>query len=384
MDYRIDACIERRGTDSAKWCRYDDDVIPLWVADMDFPSPEPVVRALRERVEHGVFGYGVEPPELRGVITDRLLRLYGWSVDPASLIFIPGVVTGFNLACHIIGIPNAGVSMQTPIYHPMLQAPANSGLKLHDTQLVRRSDGRYEFDFDTLESAITPQTRLLMLCNPHNPVGRVYRRDELERLADICLKHDLLICSDEIHCDILFTGANHIPIASLAPEIGARTITLIAPSKTFNIPGLRCSVAIIQDAGLRERFEAARRGIVSGVNIMGFLAALAAYRDGQSWLTEVLRKIEGNRDFLMEYVSSHLTGVKMAKPEGTFLAWLDCNGAGIPSNPSEFFLREAKVAMNDGCSFGRGGDGFVRLNFACSRAVLEEGLGRIKDTLMRL
>ena len=365
-----------------KWRRYGEAVLPLWVADMDFPSPEPVIRALRERAEHGMFGYGIEPPELRIVIVERLLRLYGWPVAPEAVVFLPGVVTGFNLACHAVAAPNAGVLMQTPIYHPMLQAPANAGLTREEAQLTRQEDGQYRIDFNALKAAFTDQTRLFILCNPHNPVGRVFQREELERLADICLRRDVLICSDEIHCDLLFSGRAHIPIASLAPEIADRTITLMAPSKTFNVPGLRCSLAIVQNAELRRRFEAARGGIVPGVNIMGFEAALAAYRYGQLWLTEVLRYLEANRDFLADYVNDHLPGITMVRPEGTYLAWLDCSQAGIPDNPSQFFLQEAGVALNDGCAFGRGGEGFVRLNFACPRSTLEEALDRMKRALM--
>ncbi len=367
-----------------KWRRYGEAVLPLWVADMDFPSPEPVIRALRERSEHGIFGYGIEPPELRIVIVERLLRLYGWQVAPEAVVFLPGVVTGFNLACHAVAAPNAGVLMQTPIYNPMLEAPANARLTREEAQLTREEDGRYRIDFDALKAAFTDQTRLFILCNPHNPVGRVFQREELERLADICLRRDVLICSDEIHCDLLFGGSSHIPIASLAPEIADRTITLMAPSKTFNTPGLRCSLAIIQNAELRGRFEAARGGIVSGVNIMGFEAALAAYRYGQPWLTEVLRYLEANRDFLTNYVNDHLPGITMVRPEGTYLAWLDCSQAGIPDNPSQFFLQEARVALNDGGAFGRGGEGFVRLNFACPRFTLGEALNRMERSLTRL
>jgi cystathionine beta-lyase len=224
---------------------------------------------------------------------------------------------------------------------------------------------------------------MFMLCNPHNPVGRVYTRQELGRMAEICLRHDLVICADEIHCDLLYEDVKHTPIATLSPEVSRQTITLMAPSKTYNIAGLHCSVAIIEDEALRERYAEAKRGLVSSVGVMGWVAAVAAYRDGQPWLDELLHYLEGNRDYVADYVAAHLPGITMAKPEGTFLAWLDCRQSAIEENPHEFFLREAKVAMNDGAAFGRGGEGFVRLNFGCCRELLEEALGRVRDALIQ-
>lgn len=299
MTCDLDQPIDRRHTDSVKWSCYDQDVLPMWVADMDFCSPEPVVRALRERVAHGVFGYGTAPSELYEVVTERLLRLYNWHVSPEALIFLPGVVTGFNLTCRAVASPGEGVLVQTPVYYPILYAPANAGLACDEMELTRRPDGRYVIDFDLFEETITAQTRLFILCNPHNPVGRVFRRKELERMAELCLRHDMIICSDEIHCDLVFQSRQHLPIASLAPEIAERTITLMAPSKTYNIAGLKCSVAVVQNAELREKLNAAKKGLVPGVSVMGYTAALAAYLDGQTWLDEVLRYLEANRDFAL-------------------------------------------------------------------------------------
>ncbi len=381
MSYNFDQFVDRSRTESLKWRLYGDEVLPLWVADMDFHSPEPVIRALHQRVEQGVFGYGLIMPELGEVVVERLYSLYGWRVSPEALVFLPGVVPGFNLACRAVTSPGDGVLVQTPVYPPILRAPANAGLSCDEMELTRRADGYYEIDFDLFEDTITGRTRVFILCNPHNPVGRVFRREELERMAEICLRHDMVICSDEIHCDLVFAGHQHIPIASLAPEIGERTITLMAPSKTYNIAGLKCSVAIIENAELREKFNAARAGLVGGVNVLGYTAALAAYRDGQAWLEEVLRYLEANRDFLLRYVSERLPGITMVSPEGTFLGWLDCRQAGIPGNPHEFFLREAKVALNDGATFGRGGEGFVRLNFACPRSTLLEALNKMEKAL---
>jgi len=384
VTYDFDQRIDRRHTESAKWRYYDEDVLPMWVADMDFVSPEPVIRALHERVEHGVFGYGMDPPELGEVIVDRLQRLYGWQVSPKALIFMPGVVTGFNLVCHAVTSPGDGVLIQTPVYYPILHAPAGAGLTNDEMELTRQPDGRYVIDLDIFEETITDRTRLFILCNPHNPVGRVFRREELERMAEICLRHNVVICSDEIHCDLLFQGNRHVPIASLAPEIADQTITLIAPSKTFNIPGLKCSVAIVQNPKLRKKLRTTHTGLVHGINVMGYTAALAAYRDGQPWLDEVLRYLEANLDFLLQYVEAHLPGISMSKPEGTYLAWLSCHEADIPDNPHKFFLKQARVALSDGAIFGRGGEGFVRLNFGCPRSMLTEALDKMKEALLAL
>jgi cystathionine beta-lyase len=382
MTYDFDRRIDRRHSESIKWHCYDEDVLPLWLADMDFVSPEPVLRALHERVEHGVFGYSMAPPELLEVIVERLQRLYGWQVSPEALVFLPGVVTGFNLACHALASPGDGVLIQTPVYWPILSAPAGAGLTNDEMELTRRADGRYEIDFDLFEEAIADRTRIFILCNPHNPVGRVFRREELEQMAEICLRHDIVICSDEIHCDLVFQGSRHLPIASLAPEIADQTITLMAPSKTFNLPGLKCSVAIVQNPELREKLKTTHTGLVHGINVMGYAAALAAYREGQAWLDELLPYLEANLDYLLQYVEAHLPGISMSKPEGTYLAWLSCHQAGIQGNPHEFFLKQARVAVTDGAIFGRGGEGFVRLNFACPRSMLTEALDRMREALL--
>jgi cystathionine beta-lyase len=384
MIYNFDTCPDRRATESDKWRKYPPDVLPLWVADMDFVSPEPVKRALLERVEHGIFGYPQESAELREVIVARLAERYGWAIRPEEIIFQPGVIRGFNRAVHLVAEPGAGVLIQTPVYPPLLHAPHNAGLARHETALTRLADGTYTIDWDAFEAAITPQTKLFILCNPHNPVGRVFCQDELTRMAEICLRHGITICSDEIHCDLLFPGHTHIPIATLSPEVAANTITLMAPSKTFNIAGLDCSFAIVQDPSLRRRYQHAHRGLISGVNVLGWTAALAAYRAGQEWLTQVLAYLEANRNFLADFVKNELPGIQMTPLEGTYLAWLDCRNLKLDTSPYEFFLAQAKVALNDGATFGPGGEGFVRLNLGCSRDTLFEALGRMKAALHRL
>jgi cystathionine beta-lyase len=382
MTYDFDRIIDRRPTDSDKWHQYDEDVLPLWVADMDFAAPEPVIRALRERVDHGIFGYGQEPPELRPVIVERLQNEYKWQVAASDLVFLPGVVTSFNLAIHAVNSPGDGVLVQTPVYSRILEAPGHARCTLDRMELTLRPDGQYEIDFDAFEAAITGRTRIFVLCNPHNPVGRVFRRDELERMAEICLRRGVVICSDEIHCDLVFPGHEHVPIASLDPEVARQTITLMAPSKTYNIAGLKCAVAIVENSELWKRLQAAMAGLVPEINTMGYTATLAAYRDGQPWLSAVLRYLEANRDFLQEYVDARLPGITMSQPEGTYLAWLDCRQAGIPGNPHQFFLEKARVAVNDGGTFGEGGEGFVRLNFGCPRSTLEEALERMNTALL--
>ncbi len=383
MSYDFDRVVDRRDTESNKWHKYPPDILPLWVADMDFPSPEPVIRALRERVEHGFFGYGVEQPEFYEVITDRLQKRYGWRVSPEAIVHLPGVIPGFNLACRAFAAPGDGLVLQTPMYPPILRAPDNCGLTREESELARQPDGRYAMDLDVFRAAIHERTRLFVLCNPHNPIGRVWERQELTRLAEICLERGLVIVADEIHCDLVYSGHQHVPIASLAPEVERRTITLMAPSKTFNLPGLKSSIAIIPDAAMREKVVAAQLDLVKAVNILGYTSTLAAYRDGQPWLDELLRYLEANRDFLAGYVAANLPGISMAKPEGTYLAWLDCRGARIPEdNPFAFFLERAKVALNDGVTFGRPGRGFVRLNFACPRPLLTEALERMRRALV--
>jgi cysteine-S-conjugate beta-lyase len=380
----FDRVIDRRLTESNKWHKYPADVLPLWVADMDFRSPEPVVRALHERVEHGVFGYGMEQPEFYEVFLDRLQKRYGWRVPAEAILVLPGVIPCFNLAARAFTTRGDGVLLQTPMYPPIRRVPENVGLSSDEMELTRQTDGRYTIDFDRFEAAIGSRTRMFLLCNPHNPVGRVFTRDELQRMAGICMRRGLLICADEIHCELVFSGHQHVPIASLDPEIAARTITLMAPSKTFNMPGLKTSVAIIPNAALREKFVAAQLDLVRAVNILGYVAALAAYRDGQPWLDDLLRYLEANRDFVVQYVRSKLPGVSTSAPEGTYLAWLDCREARLPNNdPYTFFLERARVALNDGNAFGRGGAGFVRLNFACPRATLTQALDRMRHALER-
>jgi len=382
MTFDFDRVIDRRPSDSNKWRKFPADVLPLWVADMDFPSPPAVVQALRARVEHGFFGYLMERPELHEVVAERVAKRYGWSVSPDAVMPLPGVIAGFNLALRALTAPGDGLLVQTPVYPPILRAAGNHGLTRDEHALTRDGGGRYRVDLDAFARAVGPRTRAFLLCNPHNPVGRVFERAELEGMAAVCTRRDLWIVADEIHGELLLDGRRHVPIATLSPEIEARTITFMAPSKTFNLPGLKCAVAIVPNASLRDRLTAAVADLVPKINVLGHAAAVAAYRNGDTWLEALLSYLEGNRDFLAKEVPRRLPGVTLAPPEATYLAWLDCRGARIPGgDPYTFFLERAKVALNDGRLFGPGGEGFVRLNFGCPRALLAEGLERMAKAL---
>ena len=384
MPFDFDRPLDRRHSDSTKWRTYDADVLPLWTADMDFAVPPPVIEALHARVSHGVFGYSVHPPELRGLIAERMWNLYRWRVRPDEVVLQTGVLKAFQFVASLVAGRTDGILVQPPVYPPILGTARHNGSVHQEAPLVGSPDGQYEIDFDAFEAAITASTRLFILCNPHNPVGRVFRRDELERLAAICLRHDVLICSDEIHCDLVYPGAGHLPVASLGPEVSRRTVTLMAPSKTFNIPGLRCSFAIVQDPALRARVAGDHGGDFAEVNSLGLVAATAAYRDGQPWLDEALRYLESNRAFVVDFVRRDLPGVATAAPEATYLAWLDFRQSGLDKDPYQFFLQRARVALSSGPSFGTGGEGFARLNFACPRATLTEALDRMKEAMSEL
>lgn len=383
MIYDFDEVVERKGTDSIKWRRYGGEVLPLWVADMDFVSPEPVVRALHERVDHRVFGYGGATEEFVEVVRGRLKRLYGWDVPEEEIVLVPGVVTGLNLAFMLFAEPGEAVLVQPPVYSHFIADPANRGRTIVDPPLVKKG-GTYEIDFDAFEGAITDRTRIFVLCNPHNPVGRVFRKDELERLADICLERDILILSDEIHCDLLFPGNRHIPIATLGNEVADRTITFMSPSKTFNLAGLKCSFAVIRDPALRKAWLKGSEGLIPHVNVLGVTAALAAYRDGEEWLNRCISYLERNKGLLEGFLRDRLPSLAMSRMEATYLAWIDCRDSGIPGNPFRFFLEKGRVALNDGLEYGKGGEGFVRLNFACPGKTLTEALTRMADAMERL
>ena len=376
-DFDFDTPVDRCHTGSLKWDRYAGrDIIPMWVADMDYRSPPAVIQALGRRIEHGVFGYGAAPGALNELVCEMLARKYSWQVEPEHLVWLPGLVCGLNIACRAVGTEHDRVMTLVPIYPPFLTAPKNSGRTLVTVPLVRESN-RWLIDFDELEKSITPRVRLLLFCNPHNPVGRVYSRRELEKLVSLCDRHDIIICSDEIHCDlILDSDKRHIPTATVYREGAERTITLMAPSKTFNIPGLGCSFAVISNRQLRQSFSRAMAGIVPEVNILGFSAAEAAYRDGWDWLADLLEYLRGN-SLLVEKEIGSMADLSMQHAEATYLAWIDGRRVDRIS-PGRFFERFG-VGLSEGSDFGF--PGYLRLNFGCRRSLLQEALQRIKKAL---
>lgn len=384
--------IERRHPEGGewptqKWHRYDASILPLWVADMDFRSPPEVIEALRARVDHGVFGYGGVASHLRATLCEWSAREYHWPIEPEWQLWIPGVVPALHLASLALTEPGEGVLTVTPIYPPFLKVAERTGRLPQQAPLAEPSapGEPWRLDLAALEAAITPETRLLLWCQPHNPTGRVWSHEELAGLAALVERHDLLVVSDELHCDLLLeAGAVHRPLAAAFPALVARIITLWAPSKTFNLAGLTAACAVIPDASLRQRFAAAARGLLPDVNVLGLVAAAAAYAHGNPWRHALLEVLRSHRQTLVERVA-RWPGVSMHPSEATYLAWLDLRQAeGLaqrPSSPQQVLLEEAGVALSDGADFGQ--PGFVRLNFGTTALQLETALARLDGVLKR-
>ncbi|MCJ7723620.1 MAG: pyridoxal phosphate-dependent aminotransferase [Anaerolineales bacterium] len=394
MTYDFDRIIERSGTNAAKWDRYPADVLPLWVADMDFAAPDPVLAALRARVEHGIFGYESESKELKETVAQRMEKLYGWQISAEEVVITPGVISGFNAAARATCKPDEGIVIQPPVYPPFLSIHKNTGLIQQLAPLVQVNAEHilhYEIDWKLFKTAFDSggkKTGMFLLCQPHNPSGQIYKKAELKRMAEVCLEKDVIICSDEIHSELVLGGARHVPMAAIDPDIARRTITLIAPSKTFNVAGLYCAFAIIPDAALREKYQKAVESMTLHVSSLGLTAAQAAFSGKcDDWLDELRKYLTANRNFLVEYVRTKLPGIRTSLPDATYLAWLDCNdlltSGRINTSPYQFFLKKAKVALSNGKDFGLGGEGFVRLNFGCPRILLVEALERMKAALKR-
>jgi cystathionine beta-lyase len=374
MTFDFDKPTERTGSDSLKWGKYAGrDVLPFWVADTDFRSPPGVIAALRDRAEHGVYGYGSPPAALVETVVATCSHEWSWNVEPDWLVWLPGLVSGINVTCRAVGKAGDGVAALTPVYPPFLKAPALMDRTLVSIPLAGGNLPGWTVDARRLAAGLSDNCSLLLWCHPHTPVGRAWRREELEVVAEHCLDKRTIICSDEIHNQlILEPGVKHVPMASLGPDIAARTITLLAPSKAFNVAGLGCSLAVIPDDGLRRRFRRAMAGIVPSVNVMGFVAALAAWRDGDEWLAAQNDYLRGNRDFLASRVND-LTGVTMASVEATYLAWLDVGELEL-ADPMAHFEAHG-LGFSDGRDFA--GPGYVRLNFGCTRALLNEACDRL-------
>ena len=373
----FDNVVERRGSFSTKWSKYKDaDVLPFWVADMDFRAPSFIRNALQKRLDHGIFGYSETPHALVDATILWLAAEFDWEVAAEWLVWLPGVVTGLNLASRAIGAPGDSVMMNVPVYYPFLAAPANGGRTPIEVPLVLE-DRRWVIDLPAMTAALGNRTRLFMFCNPQNPTGRIYDRGELVAVAKFCERHDLLICSDEIHCDLRLDDRPHIPIATLSQDIAARTITLMAPTKTYNTPGLSCAFAVIPDAALRRRFCDAKAGLVPNIGIFAYTAAIAAYEDPSDWLARLRVYLRGNRDAL-EICVAELRGVSMTHVEGTYLGWIDIHELGLDS-PMRHFESHG-LGLSDGAQFH--GAGFVRFNFGCPRATLNEGLARLRRAVI--
>jgi len=374
--YNFDRIINRRGSNAIKWDLFGEETLPLWVADMDFASPGEVISEVQARLEHPIFGYQSKDMELLDVIVDWMFKQHGWKITPEDILLVPGVVAGFNWTVRSFTEIKDSIIFQTPVYFPFFNISQNNKVQ-QVTVPLKNTDNGYEIDFDEFEGKIREDTRIFILCNPHNPVGRVYRKDELERLGEICLANDILICSDEIHCDLVYPGHTHLPIASLSKELAMNTITLMAPSKTFNMPGLHFSFAVVQNENLRSKMTKARSGIIGEPNILAQSAAKAAYKYGGEWLGALLKYLDQNRQLVVEFTKANIPEIRVHSPEGTYLAWLDCSALNLKEGPYKFILENAKVALNDGKTFGGNSSGFVRLNFGCPKSVLIKALNKM-------
>jgi cystathionine beta-lyase len=376
MDFDFDAPIERRGTASFKWDLYGGDVLPLWVADMDFASPPQVVEALEARVAHGVFGYALAPDSLTEAIVAHLERRYGWRIESEWIVWLPGIVPGLNMSCEAFAAPGEAVLTVTPVYPPFLEAPAQRDRRLVAVPAELR-EGRWELPLDALERAVTPDVRVFLFCHPHNPLGRVWRREEVEALLDFCRRHDLILASDEIHCDLILDDLGHVPTGLVGPNDADRIVTFMSPSKTFNLPGLNFAYAIVADKALRRRFLRPGEGLLPFPGSFSVAAAEAAYREGAAWHAGLLDYLRGNRDALEAFVAAELPRVRMTHVEATYLAWLDVRELGLSDAAAA--CRESGVALSAGAAFGD--PGFLRLNFGCRRKTLEEALRRLAAVL---
>jgi cystathionine beta-lyase len=385
MPYNFDLVPNRRDPNVInKWTYYPNDALPMWVADMDFPAPKPILNELNRVVNHGVLGYELPSKPLKEVVAVRMDRLYGWKVKPEAIVTVTGIVSGFNVAARAFCSPKKGVLVQPPVYNEFHEVKNNVSVPQVDAPLVEHVNGnvlRYEIDWDVFRKRVT-KAGIFLLCNPHNPLGINFQRKDLLRMAEICIENNVLIVSDEIHSELLLGDETFTPLASLSSEIAQNTVTLIAPSKTFNVPGLFCGFAIIPNKELRARYEQEVKHLRIHVNSMGLHAARVAF-SGQcdGWLKALRRYLTGNRDFLVKYVAEHMPGVRVTVPAATYLVWLDFTQLKLKKSPFDFFMKNGKVALSDGKIFGAGGKGHVRLNFGTSRQILEEGLNRMKKAL---
>ncbi len=387
---QFDQVIERRNTSSVKWDLVEqlygsDDVLPMWVADMDFPAPKPVVDAIVARAQHGVYGYTTRPGSAYEAIEQWASTRHHWMIEREWISFSPGVVPALAFLLDALSEPGDKVIIQPPVYHPFAFTIRENGRQIVNNHLIFEN-GQYRMDYEDLERKASEGARLMILCSPHNPVGRVWTREELARLGEICLRHGITVISDEIHSDLILPGQEHTPFASIGPEFAQNSVVCTAPSKTFNLAGLQTSVVIIPNKELRERYNAVLDRLHLGLpNTFGLTAMEAAYRHGGEWLDELRAYVSENLRYLQDFLDREAPAIKVVQPEGTYLVWLDCRELGLDTEGLARFMREdAKVGLDDGHIFGPGGDGFERINIACPRSVLQEGLGRIAGAVRRL
>lgn len=384
MASRFDEIIDRHNTNSIKWDFAAErgkptDLLPMWVADMDFRAPQEVTDALIEAAKHGVFGYSDTKSDYFDALASWMKRRFDWDIEKSWLIKTPGVVNAFTMAVRAYSKPGDAVLLQPPVYPPMHAAVKHNDRRLVFNELVLH-DGRYEIDFEDFEKKIaSEQVRVFILCSPHNPVGRAWTRDELIQMGDICVQYGVVVVSDEIHQDLVLPGHKHHVFASLKPEFREITVTCTAPSKTFNIAGLHASNIFIEHAAMRGAFtQEMQRAGIGGGNQLGLIACQAAYEHGEAWLDELMEYIKGNVDFTRAFLAEHVPQVRLVKPDATYLLWLDFRELGLDDKELNAFITDkAKLWLNDGPTFGPGGSGFQRLNVACPRSVLEQGLRQL-------
>jgi len=389
MAYDFDTVVDRRGTSSVKW-DYEEKytgmtgLLPLWVADMDFPAPPEIMGAIRRRVDHGIFGYVREPDSYFEAAAAWLARRHSWRVPREWMVASPGVLPSLSAAILAFTQPGEGIVLQPPVYHPFAMRVRSNGRRVVENPLVVRHR-TWQMDLDGLEKVIDQGTRMLVFCSPHNPVARVWERDTLSRLEEICRARGVLIVSDEIHNDLVMPGFRHVPIAALSEEAALNAVTLVAATKTFNIAGLGGSLAVIPDEDLRTRFEAVQHAVFSAApNAVAVAASEAAWRHGERWLDELLVYIKGNYDLLRGFLAERLPSVRVFPLEGTYLALLDMSSLGLPDAPlKHLLLRDARVWLDEGTKFGRGGEGMQRLNLACPRSLLAQALERMEKAFPR-
>lgn len=384
MQYNFDRVPERKGTNTFKWDSMEklfgrNDLLPMWVADMDFPVPEGVRRSIENRARHGIFGYTFTPESAYQAVIDWMKHRHGWEIEREWLSLMPGVMPSVAFVIQAFTSPGDGVIVQPPVYYPFFSVVKANGREVLENPLQIDSDGKYLIDFAGLEEKLKQGGKILLLCTPHNPVGRVWTREELAETGRLCRKHGAIVLSDEIHADLVFPGVNHLPFPTVSGELRDISIVARAPSKSFNIPGLTISELIIPSERLRTRFSRYNRALFMHItNLFSTIALEAAYREGSEWLDHVLRYIEENIEFAGEWFGNNLPEVSFRKPEGTYLLWLDCRKTGLDAGESARRLKErGKIALNPGEMFGTGGEGFHRMNVACPRRLVEEGCRRI-------